>query len=81
MPWNEVEAMLAAVRAACEVVPLLPETHDRALTIAKRYGYGIYDSTMIASACEAGCTLLYSEDMRDGQRIDGVTICNPFLGL
>jgi predicted nucleic acid-binding protein len=55
------------------------ETHEAALRIAARYGYQIYNSLILAAALEAGCTVLYSEDMQDGQKIDSLTIRNPFL--
>jgi len=39
----------------------------------------IYDALIVASALEAGCTTLVSEDMQDGRVIDGrLTIRNPF---
>jgi predicted nucleic acid-binding protein len=44
----------------------------------ERYGYYIYDALVIAAALEASCRTLYSEDMRDGQVIEGLTIRNPF---
>jgi predicted nucleic acid-binding protein len=34
---------------------------------------------ILAAALEAGCTVLYSEDMQDGQKIDSLTIRNPFV--
>jgi hypothetical protein len=46
--------------------------------IAERYGYSIFDSLIIAAALHAGASTLYTEDMRDGQAIDGLTIRNPF---
>jgi predicted nucleic acid-binding protein len=60
------------------VMPLEVETHERALAIAQRYGYRIFDALIIAAALEASCETLYSEDMQDGQRIGGATIRNPF---
>lgn len=48
------------------------------LDIAARYGYGFYDSLIIAAALEDGCTRLYSEDLQHGQRIAGITIEDPF---
>jgi predicted nucleic acid-binding protein len=33
---------------------------------------------LLASALEAGCRTFYSEDLHHGQRIDGLTIRNPF---
>jgi hypothetical protein len=50
----------------------------RAVHIAGRYGYSIFDSLTIAAALHIGAGTLYSEDMRDGQAIDGLTIRNPF---
>ena len=52
--------------------------YHRGLEIQARYRYGFYDALIIASALEAGCTRLYSEDLQDGQRIDTLFIENPF---
>jgi predicted nucleic acid-binding protein len=79
MPWPEVLEALSAIRVLCpSCVPLTIETHDLALRLSGRYGYQIYDSLVLAAALQASCTTLYSEDMRDGQAIEGITIRNPF---
>jgi predicted nucleic acid-binding protein len=79
MPWDEVLDALSAIRVLCpSPVPVLMETHDAALRIVRRYGYHIYDALVIAAALEASCNTLYSEDMHDGQVIEGLTIRNPF---
>jgi predicted nucleic acid-binding protein len=78
--WDKVEQDLLDIRRLCGPVQSITlETHEEALRIAQRYGYQIYDSLMIASAIEAGCTTLYAEDMQDGQVIGALTIRNPFL--
>lgn len=77
--WDEIAEKLTDIRILCpEPVPLTLEVHETALRIAKRYGYGFYDSAIIAAALQAGCDALYSEDLQDGQTIEGVTIRNPF---
>ena len=43
-----------------------------------RFGFSFYDSLIVAAALEAGCTRLYSEDLQHGQRIQNLTIENPF---
>jgi predicted nucleic acid-binding protein len=53
--------------------------YRRGLNIQFRYQYSFYDSLIIAAALEAGCKTLYSEDMQHGQRIEQVTIKNPFM--
>ncbi len=55
-----------------------PELYRNGLELRARYGFSFYDSLIVAAALGAGCTTLYSEDMQDGQRIDGLTIRNPF---
>ena len=52
--------------------------YDRALGVHSRYGYSFYDSLIIAAALEGGCTRLLSEDLQHGQRIERLTIVNPF---
>lgn len=78
---DEVREILEPIRAVCRVVPLTVETHDRALFLAGRYGFSIYDASIAAAALLAGCSTLYSEDLQHGQRLDeGLTIRNPFAG-
>ena len=77
-PWGEINEKLGAVRALCEVKPLTLATHERALALAERYGYQIYDALHLASALENGCSILYTEDLQHGQQIEGLTIRNPF---
>ncbi|MFY9753526.1 MAG: PIN domain-containing protein [Candidatus Acidiferrales bacterium] len=80
MPWSEVTEALEAFRVLCPApLAIGVETHEAALEIAMRDGYNIYDALVIAAALEAGCGILYSEDFRDGQTINGrLTIRNPF---
>jgi predicted nucleic acid-binding protein len=77
-PWSEIHEKLGAVRALCEVKALTVATHERALALAERYGYQIYDALQLASALENGCSVLYTEDLQNGQQIEGLTIQNPF---
>ncbi len=80
LPWVDILQALNAIRVLFpSPVPLTLETHEAALRITDRYGFRIYDSLVIAAALENSCTTLYSEDLQDGQIIDGVlTVCNPF---
>jgi predicted nucleic acid-binding protein len=38
----------------------------------------VWDAVMLASAADAGCRLLLSEDFQDGFFWNGVTVTNPF---
>jgi predicted nucleic acid-binding protein len=81
MSWSEVTEALDAFRVLCpSPLAITIETHEAALKIAERHGYNIYDALVVSAALEAGCTTLYSEDLQDGQVIDGrITIRNPFV--
>ena len=77
-PWPDVRAMLTTIRPDLHVVPVTEQVHQHGLQYGERYGFRIFDSMLIAAAQLAGCTTLYSEDMQDGQVIDGLTIRNPY---
>ena len=59
-------------------LPLTVDVHRSGVEFSRRYGYDIYDSLILSAAKLAGCGLLYTEDLRDGQTIEGVLIRNPF---
>jgi predicted nucleic acid-binding protein len=44
--------------------------------VAGRAAY--WDALLIATAAEAGCTLILTEDLADGSTLGGVAIHNPF---
>jgi predicted nucleic acid-binding protein len=81
LSWEEIDEVLAAIRVLCpSPVPLTIDTHDTGRRIAARYGYSMFDGVIVASALEAECDTLFSEDLQDGQVIEGrVTVRNPFV--
>jgi predicted nucleic acid-binding protein len=79
LSWDDIGEILAQVRALCPVEPIAIETHERGIALASRHGLNVYDAMIVSSALLAGCTLLYSEDLQDGQVFDGqLTVRNPF---
>jgi predicted nucleic acid-binding protein len=61
------------------ILPITLKVHGEAVRVAERYNYPIFDSLIVASALEAGCDTLWSEDMHHGIMIDGrLRIANPF---
>lgn len=78
MTWPEIREILATIRAICEVIPVTVEIHEAGLAIAERYDLSLYDSLILAAAAKVECRIVYSEDMQDGQVLQGVTVRNPF---
>jgi predicted nucleic acid-binding protein len=77
--FTEIREILAAIRAICLVKPMDIETHELGLNVAERYRFSVYDSLIVAAALRAGCSVLYSEDLRHGQSIEQMTILDPFV--
>lgn len=61
-----------------DVVLIDVDTIIRATEIQERYKYSFWDSLIIASAIGSGAKAIFSEDLADGQTIQGVIIKNPF---
>jgi predicted nucleic acid-binding protein len=76
---DEIQLSLEEIIEQCAVCKIENEHISRALEIHKKYGYGYFDSLMIASALNSGCKYLLTEDMADGQIIDNkLTIINIY---
>jgi predicted nucleic acid-binding protein len=80
MPYPEIRETLQVVRAVCSIKAITLETHELGLDIAERFRFSLYDSMIVSAALQASCTVLYSENMQHGQKIEGqLLITNPFL--
>ena len=80
MSWADTHTFLDMLRGLLTVYPLTVEIHETGLGLAERYGFSIYDAMIAASALQAGCDTLWSEDMQHGMALDeGLRIVNPFL--
>lgn len=84
----QVALTLEAARRYLEVVlaPLVQATanealwlYHRALDVQARWRLSFYDSMIDARALVSGCKTLLREDLQHGQRLDGLTVVNPFL--
>jgi predicted nucleic acid-binding protein len=79
MQLGDIREILNTVRAVCQVEAVTVATHDRGLAVNERYGFSLYESLIVSSALMAGSQVLYSEDLQDGQVIDGqLRVSNPF---
>jgi predicted nucleic acid-binding protein len=79
MRIDEIRDLLATIRQSCEVTPLDITTHERALEVVERYRMSIYDALIVAAALASECSILWTEDLQHGQRIQRLTIRNPFV--
>ena len=79
--WTEISSVTEDLSGNFEVKVVNEAIITKAIACAKKYNYSYYDSLILASALEAECSILYSEDFQDGQVIEGLKIINPFLHI
>ena len=76
-PW-EAAQRAGGVLAAFDLFPPSLEAAKLALAQVASGRLSYWDALMLASAREAGCTVMLTEDMQNGARIFGLEIVNPF---
>jgi predicted nucleic acid-binding protein len=57
-----------------------PEVADilAAIDLHRLHGFSFWDALVLQAAKQAGCTVLFSEDLQQGRQIDGIQVVNPF---
>jgi predicted nucleic acid-binding protein len=80
LPKSSLMALCAQWMMQCDIHPVEVSTIRLAERLISRYDFQIFDSIIIASALEANCSVLYSEDMHHQLKVEGrLYIVNPFL--
>jgi predicted nucleic acid-binding protein len=78
--WREIGEAISDLLALVEPpLALTLDLHAAARALAEEHRLSFYDALIVVSAIEAGCNVLYSEDMQHGRTIGGLAIANPFL--
>jgi predicted nucleic acid-binding protein len=69
------------VELLAEFDVVVPEVSDvlAAIDLHRLYTVSFWDALILRSAKQAGCKVLFSEDMQSAREIDGIRIENPFL--
>lgn len=83
---RKLDPGLEAAEAWRDVIDLLawkPVVVDAALMergrdVADRFVLSWWDALIVAAARESGCAYLLTEDLQDGQELDGTRVLNPF---
>jgi predicted nucleic acid-binding protein len=79
LSWAETRELLETIRGLLTVRPITVEVHETGIDLAERYGLSTYDAMIAASALDAQCDILWSEDMQSGAILaQRLRIANPF---
>lgn len=77
--WQEIAEAISDVLAVVDwPLALTVDINTAARALAEAHRFPFYDALIVASAIEAGCDTLYSEDMQHGRTIGSLAIVNPF---
>jgi predicted nucleic acid-binding protein len=77
-PISEVRRRLLQWIDGYAVVATTPQIVTQAIDLVEARSIGLWDAIVVASAADAGCRFLLSEDMQAGFSWAGVTIVDPF---
>ena len=68
------------VELLAEFDVVIPELADvlAAIDLHRLHGFSLWDALVLRAAKQAGCSVLFSEDMQNARELDGVRIVNPF---
>ena len=72
--WADVTGLLT-----WDPLPVDAQLLKRARAVQERFAFSWWDSLVVAAAQRAArCAYFLSEDLQDGQDLDGVVVLNPF---
>lgn len=77
IPYAKARIFIHELIPFCHA-PVDAQTTQMAFHLEDKVRASWWDCVMLASALQAGCRGFLSEDMQDGQEIEGMTILNPF---
>ena len=59
-------------------VAMAPAVHEGAWSVQDRFSISWWDALIVSAAQVSGCQFLLTEDLQDGQDLDGTQVVNPF---
>ncbi|MBU4316594.1 MAG: PIN domain-containing protein [Proteobacteria bacterium] len=74
--FNRIQENIIEISMVLDISQI---TYSESFRIREKYKLSFWDSLVTASAIEGECFRLYSEDFQHGQKLDNLTIINPFI--
>lgn len=70
---RKVELLAEFDVATLEVMDVLA-----AIDLHRLHGFSFWDALILQAAKRTGCSVLFSEDLQEARKVDGISIINPF---
>jgi len=82
VPYEILREIVCRLSLKAKIALITQKTIEKGIEIGMRYKFSYWDNLIVASALENNCTALYTEDMQNGQVIEGkLKIVNPFSDI
>ncbi|MGH6917499.1 MAG: PIN domain-containing protein [Geminicoccaceae bacterium] len=78
MPALEAYAWVQSFQRLFPVVTAEESDLDRAMRAVEDHRLSFWDAMLWATAKRAGCSVLFSEDVQNGRRLEGILFVDPF---
>ena len=75
---KEIEKFISSCYMQYKIIDFSKNIFIKASILRDKYNISYYDSLILSSAVNSKCDILYSEDMQHNQKIEDLTIINPF---
>lgn len=76
---NQVQQLIQSFYNGCQIVEINQATLLLASNLRTQHNFSFWDGLIVAAALQANVSILYSEDMQDGLKINNqLEIINPF---
>ena len=75
---SQIENFIHSCYKRYPVITLDEIVFTKACDVREKHNISYYDSIIVSSAINASCSILYSEDMHHNEKIDLLTVKNPF---
>jgi len=74
----EIARRKTVVFSSLSVVSIRAEDVLAAIDLHRLHQFSFWDALVVRAALQSDCSVLYSEDLQHGRRINGLEIVNPF---
>jgi len=78
-PKENMGLIVSELLKSCLLINTSIIAYKQAFELIKKYDFQVFDAIIVASALDAGCRILFSEDMQNNLVVEKqLTIINPF---
>ena len=76
---DEAQEYTTAWQSLFQITAADLSAYNTATAAVREHGFSFWDAMLWATARQAGCAVILSENMQHGRKVGGVEILNPFV--